>query len=227
MVELMKRNAQRLMHLVNQMLDISRLDAGKMKINLSDGNIVKWLRILVYEFLSAAESKKINYIVELPENEYFTWFDRDKIEKIVSNLLSNAFKYTPVNGSILCTIKIEHVENEDRTQSVLSIRVKDSGPGIQENLNRIFERFFRVEGRNEAEGHGTGIGLSLTRELTTLLHGEITVDSAPGNGAEFLYPSSTWKRASCCLTNMLQGPAGRTFIFRNCPVIRCYHQHQI
>jgi signal transduction histidine kinase/DNA-binding response OmpR family regulator len=185
LLELMNRNAQRLMKLVDQLLDISRLDARKMMINLSEDDIVKCLKILLYEYLSAAEGKQIRYIVDMPEFEFITWFDRDKIEKIVSNLLSNAFKYTPIYGTIQCTIKIDHEEN-NRNQALLKIFVTDSGPGISsENLKRIFDRFFRVEGRNESQSHGTGIGLSLTQELTSLLHGEINVSSTPGKGTEF------------------------------------------
>ncbi len=186
MVEIMKRNALRLMQLVNQLLDISRLDAGRMRINLAEDGIVKCLRIFVYEFLSVAESKQIKYIAELPEKEIITWFDRDKIEKIVSNLLSNAFKFTPTNGTIRCSINIVP-RDKDKIQHILNIKVADTGPGIdKENLDRIFDRFFRVEGRNETKGHGTGIGLSLTRDFISLLHGEIRVNSIPGKGSEFL-----------------------------------------
>ena len=186
LVAIMKRNSQRLMQLVDQLLDISRLDAGKMKINLREDDILKCLRILVYEFLSFAESKQIKYIVELPEKEFITWFDRDKIEKIISNLLTNAFKFTPDNGMINCLIKIDQGET-DKNHHILLIKVVDSGTGIENaNLDRIFDRFFRVEGRDETVSHGSGIGLSLTRELTSLLHGDIKVTSIPGAGSEFL-----------------------------------------
>jgi len=83
---MMRRNASRLLNLVNQILDISRLDAGKMKISLEQEDIIKFLRILAYEFLSLAESKHIKYIADLPDKEFITWFDKDKVEKMVSNL---------------------------------------------------------------------------------------------------------------------------------------------
>ena len=185
MVDLMKRNAQRLMHLVNQLLDISKLDAGRIKITLVHDDIMKWLRILVYEFLSAAESKHIKYIADLPEKTFTTWFDRDKIEKIISNLLSNAFKYTPQNGTVQCSVRIE-TDNTMDEKHVLCIRVRDSGPGIsEEHHSKIFDRFYRIEGHQEAEGHGTGIGLSLVQEFVSLMHGEITVNSTEGKGSEF------------------------------------------
>lgn len=185
MIDLMKRNAHRLMHLVNQLLDISRLDAGKMKITLVEDDIVKCLRILVYEFLSMAESKQINYIADLPETSFKTWFDRDKTEKIISNLLTNAFKFAPQKGDVQCIVKIEYDKNE-KPSPLLKVRVLDSGPGIsKEHHERIFDRFYRVEGHHEVEGHGTGIGLSLVQEFVSLLHGNIVVESAPGKGSEF------------------------------------------
>jgi len=185
MIDLMKSNANRLMNLVNQLLDISSLDAGKMKITLVQDDIVKCLKILVYEFLSLAESKHINYIADLPEKVFKTWFDRDKTEKIISNLLSNAFKYSSQNGTVQCIIKIE-TDKDINDRYYLDIRVMDSGKGIsKENQDRIFDRFFRVEGHQENEGYGTGIGLSLVREFVSLLHGKLKLSSTPGKGSDF------------------------------------------
>ena len=185
LIDLMKSNANRLMNLVNQLLDISSLDAGKMKITLVQDDIVKCLRILVYEFLSMAESKQIKYIADLPEKVFSIWFDRDKTEKIISNLLSNSFKYTPRNGTVQCIIKMDE-DKDIKGRYWLNIRVLDSGKGIsKENQDRIFDRFFRVEGHHEKEGYGTGIGLSLVREFVSLLHGEIKFDSTPGKGSDF------------------------------------------
>jgi signal transduction histidine kinase/DNA-binding response OmpR family regulator/streptogramin lyase len=185
LLELMKRNGQRLMQLVNQLLDISKLDSGKMKIILSEEDILRSIRILVYEFLSLAESKKIKYLVELPEYPFITWFDWDKIEKIISNLLTNAFKFIPVNGTVLCSISINK-GTDNMKNNILEIKVRDTGPGMtQENINMIFERFYRVESHHEMAGEGTGIGLSLTREFVELLHGTIEVKSDIGAGSEF------------------------------------------
>jgi DNA-binding response OmpR family regulator len=132
-----------------------------------------------------AETRHIKYVAELPEKAFKTFFDRDKIEKIISNLLSNAFKYTPLNGTVWCVIRIETGKIND-SQSLLHIKVQDSGPGIsKENQARIFDRFYRVEGHNEAESHGTGIGLSLVQDFVSLLHGELSLSSAPGTGSEF------------------------------------------
>jgi|WetSurSiteA1Bulk_404760.scaffolds.fasta_scaffold01525_2 signal transduction histidine kinase/DNA-binding response OmpR family regulator/ligand-binding sensor domain-containing protein len=185
MIDLMKRNSQRLMHLVNQLLDISKLDAGKMKITLVEDDIIKCLRILVYEFLSLAESKHIKYLADLPENPFNTLFDRDKIEKIISNLLTNAFKYTPQKGEVQCIVRIEYDESKN-LPPLLKVRVLDSGPGIsEEHQPRIFDRFYRIEGHHETGGHGTGIGLSLVQEFVSLLKGEIKVNSIKGKGSDF------------------------------------------
>ncbi len=184
-LDIMKRNSQRMMMLINQLLDISRLDAGNMKITLIEDDLIKYLRMLIYEFLSSAESKNIMYIADIPEKAYITWFDRDKVEKIISNLLSNAFKFTPQNGTVQCIIRIDPGKN-DETKPNVEIRVLDSGPGISEdNLSRIFDRFYRVEGHTEDGGYGTGIGLSLVKEFVTLLHGKTEIASTQGKGSEF------------------------------------------
>jgi len=186
MYETMQKSGDRLMKLINQLLDISKLDSGKMKIVLAKDDIIKCLKILVYEFLSLAESKNIKYIADIQTDELITFFDRDKIEKIVSNLLSNAFKFTPANGTIWCNINIIR-ETDDNSRIFLLIDVRDNGPGIStDNIPRIFERFYRIEDSFEKNGMGTGIGLSLTREFVTMLHGTIEVKSKPVSGAEFI-----------------------------------------
>ncbi len=101
LMEMIKRNSLRLLNLVNQLLDISRIDAGKMRITLAESDLLKTLRILIYEYLSTAENRKIRFIVDIPEESYVALFDKDKIEKIVANLLSNAFKFTPSQGTVI------------------------------------------------------------------------------------------------------------------------------
>ncbi|MBI5009021.1 MAG: helix-turn-helix domain-containing protein, partial [Bacteroidia bacterium] len=185
MLAAMKRNSDRLMQLVNELLDIVRLDAGKMKITLIEDDIISNLRMLVYEFLSLAESKKIRYIVEIPDSPLITWFDSYKLNIIITNLLSNAFRYTPSEGTVRCMIKIESNDRELNTKYI-TITVSDTGRGIsKEHIERIFERFYRVEGHHESDGHGTGIGLSMVKEFINLLHGEIKVNSTPGKGSSF------------------------------------------
>jgi signal transduction histidine kinase/AraC-like DNA-binding protein len=187
LMEMIKRNSSRLLNLINQLLDIARIDSGKMKIALSESDLLKTLRILLNEFLSTAESRKINYQIDIPEGSYITLFDRDKVEKIVINLLSNAFKFTAAQGTIACKIEIEEPSNKDNgSPPVLSVQVKDTGVGIsRENLDRVFDRFYRVEGEWERDGMGTGIGLSVTEEFVKLLHGRIDVISEKDVGSLF------------------------------------------
>jgi signal transduction histidine kinase/DNA-binding response OmpR family regulator/ligand-binding sensor domain-containing protein len=180
MAGIISRNSHRLSQLVNQLLDIARLDTGSMKITLSEGDILKSLRILVYDYLSLAESRHINYVVDIPEGEFMVLFDRDKIEKIVSNLLSNAFKFSNEGGTVQFRAYI------DIDPVLLTAEITDTGIGIdKEHIDRIFDRFYRVEGRHETERRGTGIGLSLVSEFVNLMHGTISVASEPGKGSRF------------------------------------------
>lgn len=185
LMEMIKRNSMRLLNLVNQLLDISRIDAGKMKITLAESDLLKSLRILVYEYLSTAENRKIKFIIDISDESFVVLFDKDKIEKIVSNLLSNAFKFTPAHGTVLCRITVKEQEYNG-SPYLLEIMVQDTGVGIsKENLDKIFDRFYRVEGQWEKDGRGTGIGLSLTEEFITLLHGYIEVTSEKDAGSTF------------------------------------------
>ncbi len=109
-----------------------------------------------------------------------------QLEKILSNLLSNAFKFTPENGCVTCSIVIKN-EGFYKSNTVLNIEVSDTGIGIsRENISKIFERFYRVEGQWEKDGEGTGIGLSVTSEFISLLHGNIEVTSNIGSGTKFI-----------------------------------------
>jgi len=181
-VKMMQRNANRLLNLVNQMLDLSKLDAGSLKLELAEDNIVKFLRVSILSFASLAEQKKINFIHKLPDEKLTTWYDPDKLEKILDNLLSNAFKFTPEGGDVKCEVKLPgHGKN------LVEILVQDTGKGIPaDQLDKIFNRFHQVEGSHEPESIGTGIGLSLTKELVDLLHGDIKVESELGKGTTFI-----------------------------------------
>lgn len=172
-LKMMRHNGERLLHLINQMLDLSKLENGKMGMQVNKTDITGLLKATVYSSNSMAEQKLVNYHTHFPEHEIIGWIDKDKFQKIVSNLLSNAFKFTPENGSVSVVI-----ENGDKR---IRITVQDSGTGIpKEQLDKVFDRFYQVEG---TEG-GTGIGLSLVKELVQLHKGQISVSSYWGKGAK-------------------------------------------
>ncbi len=181
-VKMMRRNANRLLNLINQMLDLSKLDAGSMKLELVEGDLIKSLKLIVLSFASLAEQKKIKFIYTFPEEKWTTCFDQDKLEKILNNLLSNAFKYTPNEGEVKCVVKMP-----DPGKNLVEISIQDTGKGIPtDQLDKIFDRFHQVEESYELETVGTGIGLSLTKELVNLLHGDIKVESDLGKGTSFI-----------------------------------------
>ena len=171
----MRRNTDRLLDLVNQLLDLAKLDSGGMRLRVVRGDMIQHVKAIARSFDSMAERKRIHYPVHYPEKTVLGYFDRDKLEKIVTNLLSNAFKYTPEGGTVGVWADID--ANRFR------LSVEDSGPGIaQKELDQIFDRFYRVEA---IENMGSGIGLSLVKELIDLYRGQISVSSEPGRGSRF------------------------------------------
>ena len=184
-LNMVHRNARRLLNLVNQLLDISKIDGSKMKLELIQDDAMKHLRAIAGAFTSLAETKKINYQRHFPTEETISWFDPDKLEKIAGNILSNAFKFTPGGGEIIFTALYRN-SNDHRIDRILEFSVKDNGPGIPSgSLEKIFDRFYQVEESMKTEGGGTGIGLSLARDMARLLHGDIGVESEPGKGSTF------------------------------------------
>jgi len=181
----MLRNTRRLQRLINQLLDISRLEAGSMKLQVGAGPLPEFIRSIAGSFASLAESRQIDFTVSAEGPGGDSWFDPDKIEKILSNLLSNAFKFTPEGGSIAVKLETDVPQGpEDKRMAILT--VSDTGCGIaRDQLNRIFDRFYQVDSSDIRDKEGTGIGLALTRELVNLMHGEITVESEPGRGTTF------------------------------------------
>lgn len=170
------RNTLRLQKLVNTLLDFSRIEAGKMEAKFQEVNISEYTRDLTSSFRSAIESADIKYEVSI--EEMVAVVDVDMWEKIVLNLISNAFKYTKKG-----TIAVRMVQDNDH----LVLKVSDTGIGIkQEDQDKIFERFYRVNSSDSRSQEGTGIGLSMVKELVHLHKGEITVESEPGKGSTFI-----------------------------------------
>jgi signal transduction histidine kinase/DNA-binding response OmpR family regulator len=181
-MERMHRSASRMLALINQLLDLSKIDSGGMKLELIESNLYRFLMVIFNSFTPLAERDNIRFKFRIPGDEFLTYYDQDKIEKIVYNLLSNAFKFTPAGGIIDSSVKIYH----DRHPNIIKISVKDSGPGIPAELTeKIFDRFYQLDGSHRMDLGGTGIGLSLARELVKIQHGEIYINSKPGQGSEF------------------------------------------
>lgn len=175
---IMERNGRRLLRLVNQLLDLSRLEGGRMQLEVAKGDLSAFVRAIAFSFESLAIRKQVELVIDGADEPREAWFDPDKMEKILSNLLSNAFKFTPDGGAVSV-----HLESDENAQVIL--RVSDTGIGIPpEQLPRIFDRFYSV-GQNEKDLTGTGIGLALTKELVELHHGRIEVESQAGQGAVF------------------------------------------
>lgn len=179
--EMIKRNGKQLLDLVNQMLDLRKLETGKMPTNWIQGNIVEYLRYIFDSFHSLAASKNIELIFLAKKESLVMDYDPDKLLLIINNLLSNAIKFTPKDGNVYL-----EVDQQPADETMLKIEIKDTGIGIEEEkLPLIFERFYQVDDSITKIVEGTGIGLALVRELVKLLHGTLAVESETGKGTAF------------------------------------------
>lgn len=177
---LVKKNADRLLHLVNQLLSLTKIDGGKMDVAMQHGDLTSVIKNEYQKFLPAAEDRKMTMRLQVERNFPLIQFDQSKMESIISNLLSNALKYSE-EGMIEMTLSID----SDDAQSY-KITVTDQGHGIsKENQEHIFDRFYQVETQNTRRGPGSGIGLALTKQLVELLEGSIVVESQVGVGTTF------------------------------------------
>jgi signal transduction histidine kinase/ligand-binding sensor domain-containing protein/AraC-like DNA-binding protein len=178
---LISRSAKKLNRLASQLLDISRIEAGQMKLRVSEMNIVPVICDMVSSFQSLAERKRITLKFQSSFETIMLYTDKDKVDKIVSNILSNAVKFTPEGGRIEVSIN-RKTEND----KFVEISIRDTGIGIpKEQLDKIFDRFYQVDNRSSKKYEGTGVGLSLARELAELHRGKIIVESEEGRGSTF------------------------------------------
>ncbi|QHT68486.1 response regulator [Rhodocytophaga rosea] len=184
-LNVMYRNSKRLLELINQLLDLSKIESGKMTLNLQNGDLTQLLQIIVASFSSLAIVRNIDFQLIKPEKPILCRFDADKVEKILYNLLSNAFKFTPEGGKIILTLETIQESSGQPTWQKIQFSLQDSGPGISpEQLQLIFDRFYQGK-QYYADEQGTGIGLALTKELVELHQGSIWVDSKLGKGTCF------------------------------------------
>ncbi|MBC8190766.1 MAG: response regulator [Candidatus Marinimicrobia bacterium] len=184
-LNLMQRHAKRLLELVTQLLDLSKLDAKQMKVQVSQRNIVPLMKGLVLSFSSLAESRQITLNFSSDHEAILTYVNPDTMAKIINNLVSNAFKFTEPGDSIQVHITSKN-KSDLSAEGEAVITVKDTGVGFPVEHNaKVFDRFYQVDDSATREQEGTGIGLALTRELVELSKGKISVESELGVGTIF------------------------------------------
>jgi len=167
-----EKNASRLLQLINQLLDFRKSENGLLQLRVAHGDFVMFAKEVFLSFKTHSEAKKINYTFKSKPSRIVLPFDRDKMEIALVNLLSNAFKYTPSGGTI--QLRVEESGPD------CSIQVIDSGSGIQlSEIDKVFDRFYQIKSTDSAKIIGSGIGLSLTRNIVELHHGTISVESTP------------------------------------------------
>lgn len=183
-LSLMRQNGERLLRLIDQIMDLRKFDNGKMKLNPSTGEFVSFVRRIYASFAYQAQRRGIDYDFETSEPELTFQFDSDKVEKVLYNLLSNAFKFTPDNGHIGITVSLRR-SDEGRFAAV---EVSDTGIGVTEaDREHIFERFYQGSNPSFESIRGTGIGLMLAKDFVELHGGTLTLESAPGRGSAFTF----------------------------------------
>ena len=169
-----KKNSDRLLSLVNQLLDLSKIDAGQLKLRIQKSNPIQIISAISESFNYTAQQKNISYSINTTHLNDQVWFDKDALEKITINLISNALKYTPEKGSVICDASIK--------DNHLNLEVKNTGKGLtQDEVKHIFQRFYQTCEDNQ----GTGIGLALVKELVELHKGTIEVKSIPNQLTTF------------------------------------------
>jgi signal transduction histidine kinase/CheY-like chemotaxis protein/sugar lactone lactonase YvrE len=183
---LIYRNSEHLLRLVTQLLDMAKLESNKMELQLTHGDIIAYLRYLTQSFESYAQSKDISISFSSTLEEVQMDYDQRKVQHIISNLLSNAIKFTPNEGAVELSVSQTRSPGFGQSPALLQISVRDNGIGIsKEEQASIFDRFYQVDNSSIRSGEGTGIGLSLAKELAKLMNGTITVKSEPNRGSTF------------------------------------------
>ncbi|MBN1116524.1 MAG: response regulator [Bacteroidales bacterium] len=185
--QLMHKNVQRLRRLITQLLDMRKIEEGHIRMEWSQGDVIDFIKLVLANFETFAERRNISYLVDCPKQSLLTYFDADKLEKVIFNLLSNAFKYTPDKGSVIVKIDVDTSHKRAGFENgSYTLKFIDTGFGIpQESIRNIYKPFHQVKKNKPIYSAGSGLGLSLTKELVELQKGEITVESEEGKGSEF------------------------------------------
>lgn len=184
--KLMGKNTDYLMRLVNQLLDFRKISQGKMRLVVRPTNMVAFIKEIGEPFEFLAEKQQVSFKIIAGQDEIISWCDHDALEKIMNNLLSNAFKFTPENGKVTVLIQQEFGSAESEGNFV-SITVKNTGIGIEkDNIKNIFERFYSEKPNSKVNLNGVGIGLTFTKDLVELHQGTIEVDSKKNKKTKFI-----------------------------------------
>ncbi|MDR1335602.1 MAG: response regulator [Tannerella sp.] len=179
---LMLRNSRRLLRLINQLLDFRKIEAGKLELHMKYDDIIRFITELTSTFIFYAEEKNIQYITSSSIANSWVNFDPDKLDKILYNLISNAFQYTPEGGRV----EVNLSETIEDNRKYICIQVSDTGIGIAaEEKEKLFTAFYQGKRRKILRNEGSGIGLTLTKELVDLYQGKISVESHVEQGAVF------------------------------------------
>jgi len=201
-LNMMHRNSKRMFSLINQLLDFRKLEAGKLRLDYIFGDLVSFLKEETLSFKDFAAERKIELTFESVMEQIYIWYDPDKIEMVLNNLISNAIKFTPESGYIQVKVSLvlKHHQRKrlkgtriEEQSKYVQILVEDTGEGIpKDQLNRIFDRFYSQNNPGSVRIRGTGIGLSLSKDLVNMHGGEMSVQSEPGEGScfEILLPFS-------------------------------------
>ena len=186
-LNLMLRNSQRLFTLINQLLELSKFDSGKVKLQAGRQNIIPFLKGIIASFEPVVNKNQLDLTFHAEEDNMTLYFDPEKLEQVILNLLSNAVKFTPAGGKIMVTVSKSAIGEENFLPGSLNISVSDTGPGIfRDQLAHIFNRFYQSDNTYEHNHKGSGIGLAIAKEIVELHHGRIEVHSHEGKGTEFI-----------------------------------------
>ncbi len=177
--KIIDQNGHRILRLVNQVMEMRKLDKGQVKLCAEQTHIDEFIHEIIVSFKHLSQEKNITFNLHVENNLPPVWIDQEKLDKVIFNVLSNAFKYTPVNGKIEMSV--------DTTDTSLRIRIADTGCGIPKELREtVFNRFYQVPNENNKVKMGTGIGLHLSRKLMDIHHGKIFVEDNDHPGTVFV-----------------------------------------
>ncbi len=198
-IKLITDNANRLLRLVNELLDFRRLESDQVRLRIAEADLSSFARSVGERFEELAESKAVQYDIEVPSSRVLACYDAEVLENILYNLLSNSFKYTSLNGSVKLSVSLDPPKGSRLYTNRMSIgvaapserylylRTVDTGVGItQDSIEHVFDRYYRVSDSPQDQHLGSGIGLALVKSLVELHKGDIEVRSERGRGTEFL-----------------------------------------